>query len=288
MNKYYDSQMVPFAEGELLLKAQAIGCEISVDTQYIATFDGENALREAKYWNTRIARRIEKERTSSDLCLRHHIGAAETGSNDYIGPLCVVACYVDEEAIEQIRNFNIEDINELTTQQIITYAKSLKGSIISSLLVLDNSHYNKMISEGTNQANIRARLFNQAIVNVLQKAKKSIEFKVINQFISPKTYFNYLKNEVIVVKDLMFEQDADKQYMAVLAAEIISRYAYLSYTSSMSKSLKTKLPRGSGVNVDHTVAAIAQKYGEKILTKVVKLNFTNTKRVKALLESKDE
>ena len=84
----------------------------------------------------------------------------------------------------------------------------------------------------------------------------------------------------------MFEEHADQQYLAVLAAEIISRYAYLSYYASMTKSLKIKLARGSGSNVDAVVVNIAEKYGEKILTKVVKLNFTDTKKVKSMLKEK--
>ena len=77
-----------------------------------------------------------------------------------------------------------------------------------------------MVQEGFNQANIKAKLYNQATVNVMQKVKQNVKVKVINQFVSPKTYFNYLKNEVIVVKDLMFETNAEEKYMAVLAAEI--------------------------------------------------------------------
>lgn len=284
MRKFYDSQMVPFDETALLLKAHAIGCDIEVDVDYHTSFVGQNALHEAKHWSRNLAKRIEKVKKSNDTCKHHHIGAAETGSGDYLGPLCVVACYVDEENAKYINDLDIEDVDSLSNQEIINYARELKGRLICSLLVLDNSHYNKMIEEGTNQANIRARLFNQSIVNVLQKAKKSVEIKVINQFVSPKTYFNYLKSEVIVVKDLMFETDADQQYPAVLAAEIISRYAYLQYFASMSKSLKMKLVRGTGANADAATAEIAKKYGEKILTKVAKLNFTNTKRVKGILK----
>ena len=118
----------------------------------------------------------------------------------------------------------------------------------------------------------------------MQKVKQNVKVKVINQFVSPKTYFNYLKNEVIVVKDLMFETShAEDKYMAVLAAEILSRYAYLQYYANMTKSLKMNLSRGTSTAVD-AVAKIATKYGEKMLMKVAKLNFTNTKRVKALLE----
>lgn len=283
MKKFYDSQMVPFEDDTILLKAHAIGCDIEVTSDFKATFTGKNAVHEAKHWNKKLNAKIEKVKESNAFCTVHHIGAAETGSSDYLGPLCVVSCYVPEQNIQFIKDLNIENVNDLSPQEIIDYAKAIKSKVITSLLVLDNSHYNKMIDSGVNQANIRARLFNQAIVNVLQKAKTNVEFKVIDQFVSPKTYFNYLKSEVIVVKDLMFEENADRQYMAVLAAEIISRYAYLQYFASMSKSLKMKLVRGNSSSADQVAAAIAEKYGEKILTKVAKLNFTNTKRVKAML-----
>lgn len=42
---------------------------------------------------------------------------------------------------------------------------------------------------------------------------------------------------------MIFETNADEQYLAVLAAEIISRYAYLQYFASMTKSLKMNLAR---------------------------------------------
>ena len=199
-----------------------------------------------------------------------------------------VSLHADDEALEIIKNLHIDNIDDLSNQEIINYAKLLKGHLISSLLVLDNSHYNKMIDSGINQANIRARLFNQSVVNVLQKVKKSVEFKVIDQFVSPKTYYNYLKSEVIVVKDMIFETNADEQYLAVLAAEIISRYAYLQYFASMTKSLKMNLARGAGTNAEIVAVKLAHKYGDKILTKVCKLNFTNMKRVKGALKKLKE
>ena len=269
MKKFYDSQMVPFESENLLLKAHAIGCDIEVTSDYEASFLGQNAVHEAKHWSRSLAKKIEQEKNSDHLCMHPHIGAAETGSADFLGPLCVVACYADDEALEIIKNLKIDNVDDLSNQEIINCAKLLKGHLISSLLVLDNSHYNKMIDSGINQANIRARLFNQAVVNVLQKVKKSVEFKVIDQFVSPKTYYNYLKSEVIVVKDMIFETNADEQYLAVLAAEIISRYAYLQYFASMTKSLKMNLARVAGTNAEIVAVKLANKYGEKILQKYV-------------------
>ena len=285
MKKYYDSQMVPVDDTDLVFKAHAIGCDIIAKNNQTVEFTGSNAIQEAKHWSKKIAKKLATMTTDiDDVFPYHHIGCAETGSADYLGPICVVSCYVQEKDITLLKELKIEDITALSNREIIQCAKLIKDQLIYSLLILDNSHYNKMINDGFNQANIKSKLYNQATVNVMQKVKQNVKVKVINQFVSPKTYFNYLKNEVIVVKDLMFVTEAEKKYMAVLAAEILSRYAYLQYFANMSKSLKMNLVRGTSSQVDLVAAKIAAKYGQNILTKVVKLNFTNTKRVKALLK----
>lgn len=284
MKKYYDSQMVPVDDTNLIFKAHAIGCDIVAKVDGTVEFVGQNALQEAKHWSKKLEKKLENITSiSDDIFPYHHIGCAETGSADYLGPICVVSCYVTPENIEILKELHIEDISALSNQDIINCAKLIKDKMVYSLLILDNSHYNKMIQEGLNQANIKAKLYNQATVNVMQKVKQNVKVKVINQFVSPKTYFNYLKNEVIVVKDLMFETHAQEKYMALLAAEILSRYAYLQYFANMTKSLKMNLSRGTSSTVDAIAAKIALKYGEKMLTKVAKLNFTNTKRVKTLI-----
>jgi len=284
MKKFYDSQMVPVDNANLLFKAHAIGCDIIAKQDGTIEFCGQNAISEAKRWSKNIASRLTQPSLNENIYMQHHIGSAETGSADYLGPICFVSCYVSEDDIQFINSLDIQDLSTLSNQDIVNYAKQIKDRLVYSLLILDNSHYNKMVKDGFNQANIKAQLYNQATVNVMQKVKQNVKVKVINQFVSPKTYFNYLKNEVIVVKDLIFETNAEKHYIAVLAAEILSRYAYLQYYANMTKSLKINLCRGTGANVDAVAAKIAAKYGEKMLTKVVKLNFTNTKRVKALLE----
>ena len=217
-----------------------------------------------------------------------HIGCDETGSGDFFGPLCVVACYIDERDYDWLASLNVRDPKLMTPQEVIEIAREIKDRLVYSLLILDNSHYNQMAAAGNNLANIKAKLYNQAVTNVMQKVAMKVDKKVVNQFVSPKTYYNYLKSEVIVVKDMIFETNADEQYLAVLAAEIISRYAYLQYFASMTKSLKMNLARGAGTNAEIVAVKLAHKYGDKILTKVCKLNFTNMKRVKGALKKLKE
>lgn len=290
MKKYYNSQTIVFDSEDYVFKAKVIGCFISVNNDLMVEFEGDNAIDEAKIWSKKIAKVIEeKPPVSNDHYFsQHHIGAAETGSLDYIGPLCIVSCYVSEEEIEFLKSLNIPHPSSLSNQEIISYAKQIYQKIkhehISSL-ILDNTRYNSMISEkNLNLASIKSKLYNQATVNVMQKVKQNVKVKVINQFVSPRTYYNYLKNDVIVVRDIQFESDAESKYLAVVAANILSQYFYLQYFSNLTKSLKMNLVRGTSSSADMVAAKIALKYGQNILPKVVKMNFTNTKKVKNILD----
>lgn len=213
-----------------------------------------------------------------------HIGCDETGSGDFFGPLCVVACYIDERDYDWLMSLNIRDPKLMTPQEVIDIAREIKDRLVYSLLILDNSHYNQMAAAGHNLANIKAKLYNQSVTNVMQKVAMKIDKKVVNQFVSPKTYYNYLKNEVIVVKDLSFEQKGEEQYLAIMCSSILSKYAFYQYFNNMSRSLKMKLPRGNTSSVvDHVAITIAQKYGKKMLLKVTKTNMTNYKRIKDVI-----
>lgn len=213
-----------------------------------------------------------------------HIGCDETGSGDFFGPLCVVACYIDERDYDWLMSLNVRDPKLMTPQEVIDIAREIKDRLVYSLLILDNSHYNQMAAAGHNLANIKAKLYNQAVTNVMQKVAMKIDKKVVNQFVSPKTYYNYLKNEVIVVKDLSFEQKGEEQYLAIMCSSILSKYAFYQYFNNMSRSLKMKLPRGNTSSVvDHVAVTIAQKYGKKMLLKVTKTNMTNYKRIKDVI-----
>ena len=213
-----------------------------------------------------------------------YIGCDETGSGDFFGPLCVVACYIDERDYDWLMSLNIRDPKLMTPQEVIDIAREIKDRLVYSLLILDNSHYNQMAAAGHNLANIKAKLYNQAVTNVMQKVAMKIDKKVVNQFVSPKTYYNYLKNEVIVVKDLSFEQKGEEQYLAIMCSSILSKYAFYQYFNNMSRSLKMKLPRGNTSSVvDHVAITIAQKYGKKMLLKVTKTNMTNYKRIKDVI-----
>mgnify|MGYP000332087670 CR=1 FL=1 len=106
-----------------------------------------------------------------------HIGCDETGSGDFFGPLCVVACYIDERDYDWLASLNVRDPKLMTPQEVIEIAREIKDRLVYSLLILDNSHYNQMAVAGNNLANIKAKLYNQAVTNVMQKVAMKVDKK---------------------------------------------------------------------------------------------------------------
>ena len=276
MKNFYSDKATFMDEGAVLFRAEEDGCMITARRDKRILFKGNNAKKIADRWQA--AKKPVQEMTSG-MFMHSHIGSDDVGNNDYFGPICTVACYVDEKDIDWLVHLDIHDVKTLPNQEVIRLARLIKDKLKYSLLILDNPHYNKMVNEGLNPANIKARLHNQAITNVIQRIDGTCQTKVIEHFVSPKTFYNYLKNEVIVVKDLKFETDSYNHYLAMSCAHLLARYASLQYFNNMSRKLNTRLPYGSTAAVDRVAVELVLGHGEAILNKVAKKHFTNTKRV---------
>lgn len=280
MKKFYDSQMILVDDSDIQFKAQIIGCTITAHQSNEVVFEGIRAKEAASKWQKAPKKtKTVNVQTSAGPFIDKHIGSDDVGNADYFGPICTVACYIDDKDIEWLNTLGIKDVKNLPATEIVRIAREIKDRIVYSLLILDNPHYNKMVSEGINPAHIKAKLHNQAIINVMQRLEFPVETKVIEYFVAPKTYYNYLKGEVIVVKDIAFEKNSYARFMAMACAYILAKYASLQYLNNMSRSLKVKLPYGTNAQVDQIAVMLVKARGESILNKIAKKNLPNTKRI---------
>ena len=205
--------------------------------------------------------------------MESHVGCYETGSLDFFGPLCVVACYVDQKDEKELNALELD--KEMSSSDIERIGKILKDKLTYSLLLLDNSHYNQYVNEGQKLSCIKAKLYNQAMINVIQRVEHPVSKVTIDAFLSPKKYYRYLKNKIVVVHHIEFKEEMS---LAMKCARILSQYAYLQYYQNMCQSLNTTLPRGFNILANDTGTFLVQEYGKDILYKVSKTNFPNYNR----------
>lgn len=210
-----------------------------------------------------------------------HAGSDEVGTGDYFGPVCVCACLVESQHIEQLEQLHVQDSKAITDQIILQIAPKIMELCVHSLLILENTKYNEV--QKTNNLNaIKAKLHNQAYIH-LNKKRPLPSLVVVDQFTPEKSYYNYLKDEKVIIKNIHFETKAENKYLAVACASIIARYAFLKTWEQMEEKYNMTFIKGSGILVDKNAAEFINRYGFSQLHNVAKVHFKNTEKMKEYL-----
>ena len=162
------------------------------------------------------------------------VGSDEVGTGDYFGPICVCACYIDDNIYSRIRHLNLVDSKQLSDNQIISIAPQLMKLVPHSLLSLDNARYNQV--NATNNLNqIKARMHNKCYLNLRQKGIPLPKLVVLDDFCGERNYYNYLQREPEIIDYVHFETKAENKYISVGASSIMARYAFLTCMANLEE-----------------------------------------------------
>ncbi|RQM99415.1 ribonuclease HIII [Staphylococcus warneri] len=231
---------------------------------------------------------ISKNATSSIKYNQYNcIGSDEAGSGDYFGPLTVCAAYVTKDHVKILKELGVDDSKKLTDAKIVELAEQLVTFIPHSLLTLDNVKYNERQRAGWSQVKMKAVLHNQAIANVVQKIDThALDYIVIDQFAERGVYQRYALSDLPFPNKTKFETKGESKSLAIAAASIISRYAFVKHMDQMSKSIKIDVPKGASNKVDLFAAKIIEKLGIEQLDAISKQHFKNREKAQTLVNKK--
>lgn len=205
-------------------------------------------------------------------------GSDEVGTGDYFGPVCVCAAIVREEHIPLLKELGIRDSKSIYDSNIRKAAPQLMKVLPHSLLILGNEKYNQ-VHDTNNMNAIKARMHNQAYVNLAQKEPLP-SFRVIDQFTPEHLYYRYVQNEPKVIGGIHFETKAEDKYISVGAASVIARYAFLRSIDAMNEHYGMAFQKGAGRDADRFAEQFVRQYGFAELYKVAKVHFKNTEALK--------
>lgn len=231
---------------------------------------------------------ISKNATSSIKYNQYNcIGSDEAGSGDYFGPLTVCAAYVTKDHVKILKELGVDDSKKLTDAKIVELAEQLVTFIPHSLLTFDNVKYNDRQRAGWSQVKMKAVLHNQAIANVVQKIDThALDYIVIDQFAERGVYQRYALSDLPFPNKTKFETKGESKSLAIAAASIISRYAFVKHMDQMSKSIKMDVPKGASNKVDLFAAKLIEKLGIEQLDAISKQHFKNREKTQTLVNKK--
>lgn len=218
----------------------------------------------------------EKRITNSNT-----IGSDEVGTGDYFGPIVVTSAYVKKEDIPFLQELGVNDSKLLDDDKIKKIVPELIKKIPYCTYVLDNKKYNEM-NKTMNMNKMKAVLHNKVLLDLTSKYKS--DYVIVDQFVAPNYYFNYLKEIPNVYKNITFTPKAEMKYLSVACASLISRYVFLQEMDKISKELNIEILKGASNLVDEQGKEIVKKYGFDKLYEIAKVNFKNTEKIKELIK----
>ena len=127
---------------------------------------------------------------------------------------------------------------------------------------------------------MKALLHNQAVKRLYQQINADLlQAVLIDEFCSPSNYYRYLGNQSAPLKPITyFKTKGESHHIAVAAASMIARDAFLEGLKTLSKEYGYPLLSGANASVDELASKILKQEGMDGLRKVAKLHFANTQK----------
>ena len=207
------------------------------------------------------------------------IGSDEVGTGSYFGPLTVACAFVPENLNKELQQLGVKDSKNLTDAQIQEIVPKIKKLIPYKLITLWPEKYNE-VQQTKNLNEMKALLHNQAIKLLYQQLNpETVQAVLIDEFCTPKNYYRYLQEQTTPLKSITyFKAKGESHHIAVAAASMIARDAFLTGLQTLSKEYGYKLLSGAHTDVDNLASKILEFDGMEVLSKVAKLHFANTQK----------
>ena len=209
------------------------------------------------------------------------VGSDESGKGDFFGPLVVAAVLVDTTIAEELIKAGVKDCKILTDKEVQRLAPIIKNlAPINVVLALKPDMYNYRYEQLRLEKKNLNHLLSNGHISAIRKAvlqRTDCKYALVDQFSVHSGIREALESEfpdLIVVEQKRAEAD-----IAVAAASVLARERFLTLMAELSILAGRALPKGGGETATAQAQEIKNKFGIKILEKLVKKHFSNYKKI---------
>lgn len=212
----------------------------------------------------------------------NYIGSDEVGNGSYFGGIVTASVFVRNQAdVDFLLELGVRDSKKISDKKIRAMAPEIKDKLEYAISEAIPAQYNQAIASGLHIKEIMAILHNDAIGKV---SATNPDYVLIDEFASASKYRGYLetsKKNIVYSDRLRFEKKAESKYLAVAAASILARDAFLTQIETMSDFLHMPIKQGVTAKVKEQIAQLMRM--EIDLTQYAKVDFKTTEEVRATL-----
>ena len=208
-------------------------------------------------------------------------GSDESGKGDFIGPLVVAAVVIDTETAFKFQAMGVRDSKDLSDKKIHELAKSILALARNTVVLpMKPAGYNLRIAQLKEQKKTLNDFLASGHTNALARAIAGCpqcRFALVDQFSRRNSISSRLEGQYPGLK--VYQKPRAERDMAVAAASILARDAFVEIMKELSRQAGFELPKGGGEQAAKAARRLAKEQGRENLKNFVKLHFKNMERV---------
>lgn len=201
-------------------------------------------------------------------------GSDEAGKGEFLGPLTVAAVALDKRSAAALGKLGVRDSKVLTNAAVKFLDKRVREEAEFKLVGWLPEEYNRRYDEARNINKLLGIAHTEAILAVVAR-KPGLEAIVVDQFGDE----DYVKHGLLAAGcqiRLIQRPKADATDLAVAAASIVARAAFLRGIEKLERDLKVRLALGNNEESMEAARRFVKTHGKEKLGLVAKLHFKTT------------
>ena len=202
-----------------------------------------------------------------------HFGVDESGKGDFFGPLVISGVYVDAGIARKFLDAGVQDSKRIGSDaRIRVLADSIRKDSLGLVdtVLIGPERYNDLYEKFGNLNKLLGWGHARVIENLLEK-KPDCPRSLSDQFADARVIQQSLLQHGRKI-DIQQRTKAESD-VAVAAASILAREAFINWLERRGKTLGMKLGRGVSTDVKEAAARLVEAKGPGILREVAKVHF---------------
>ncbi len=202
-----------------------------------------------------------------------HFGVDESGKGDFFGPLVIAGAYVDRGIARKLIDAGIQDSKRVSSDaRIRALADAIRKNSMGlvDVVLIGPTKYNELYEKFGNLNKLLAWGHARVIENLLAK-KPDCPRSLSDQFGDARVIEQSLLRQGRKI-DIQQRPRAESD-IAVAAASILAREAFINWLDREGKRLGMRLERGVSPAVKTTAEKLVESKGAGVLREVAKVHF---------------
>jgi ribonuclease HIII len=208
-----------------------------------------------------------------------HFGVDESGKGDFFGPLVIAGVYVDNGIARKLLDAGVQDSKRIGSDaRIRALAQIIRKSasgLIATVLI-GPQRYNELYEKFGNLNKLLGWGHARVIENLLEK-KPDCPRSLSDQFADARVIEQSLLRHGRKI-DIRQRTKAESD-IAVAAASILAREAFINWLERRGKELGFRLERGASANVKELAKKLVETKGPGALRELAKVHFRTAHEV---------